>query len=252
MLARPAGKRQAALLLALTLAVSLGVTALWSGIDPATEEASERARDLLSRLTRQTAGEMTETPPGETETRHTHSQTRTDGDGEARAEREYRLVTIEEEQISMPHWIDYLKIVLLLLLAAVLVTAPFLPFLLVNARRRKALEARKVYDAEDVSEAVRAMFQQTAAWLEATGNGAGNIPYRDWEERLAERISDAYAGRFRQGAEVFEEAQYSSHELQETQRQQIRELLNETEETLTARADWKQKLRLKYREWLWI
>ena len=56
----------------------------------------------------------------------------------------------------------------------------------------------------------------------------------------------------RQGAEVFEEAQYSSHELQETQRQQIRELLNETEETLTARADWKQKLRLKYREWLWI
>ena len=234
------------------VAVSLGVTVLWPGADPATEEASERARDLLSRLTQQTDGEMPETPPGETETRHTHSQTRTDGDGEARAEHEYRLVTIEEEQISMPHWIDYLKIALLLMLTGTLVTAPFLPFFLVNARRKKALEARKVYEAEDVSEAVRAMFRQTAAWLEATGNGGGNTPYRDWETELTERISEAYAGRFRQGAEVFEEALYSSHEMRESQRQQIRELLSETEETLTARADWRQKLRLKYREWLWI
>ena len=63
------------------------------------------------------AGTARELPAGETETRRLHIQSLTAGEGEAREDRGYRLVTEEEAQISLPHWVNYLRIVLLLFLA---------------------------------------------------------------------------------------------------------------------------------------
>jgi len=168
------------------------------------------------------------------------------GGQEAQPDREYRLVTVEEEQISMPHWVNYLRIGLLLLLVIALVILPFLPFLLLNARRKKALEMRKAFQSENVSEAFCAIFQHVIAWLEATGNGAGNLPYVQWSESLRHDLPEQYSDHFARCAAVFEEAAYSNHALAEEQRRQALNLLDETEQWLISRADWKQKLRLKY------
>ena len=230
----------------LLLAVCAFCLVFLPGVDTATETASEKVRDHLSRISERLAGTVSEIPEGESETRHTHTRSLRTGDREAAADREYRLVTVEEEQISMPHWIDYVKIVLLLVLSAALLILPFVPFLLLNARKRKAEAARKVFMSEDVSAAVRAIFQHTVTWLEAAGSGAGNRLYRDWPPELPAWMPEGYAARFSACAADFEEAVYSSHRLPEERREQALSLLNETERTLWQKADWKCRLRLKY------
>ena len=248
---RPLRRGEALMILAAVLTAALAVTLVCPGVDAATEAASERARDALSRLTGQTAGTIPEAAEGENETRHVHTRTLTEGDREAAAEKEYRLETLEEQQISRPGWFSWLKTVLLLLAAAALVILPFLPFLWLNARRRKALEARRAFASENVSEAVCAIFRQTAAWLEAMGCGAGNLPFRAWAEYLPEGMEPGYELRFGSCAALFEEAAYSDHTLDEERRQEALALLQETERAMLARADWKQKLRLKYGDCLW-
>ncbi|MBR4443022.1 MAG: hypothetical protein IKS52_07115, partial [Clostridia bacterium] len=173
-----------------------------------------------------------------------------EGEAEARQGKDYRLVTVEEEQIAMPHWVDYVKIILLLLLTAALVIVPFLPFMWINARRKKAHEARAAFDAEDNSAAIRALFRHTAAWLEATGCGAGNRPYRAWPSAMNGKMPESYIQRYAACAKLFEEAAYSDHAMDEAQRAQARALLEETERLLLARAGWKEKLRLRYVECL--
>ena len=250
-LRRPWEKRTALAALAGAAAVSLAVLLVWPGVDAATEAASETARDWLNRAALTAAGVTRELPAGENETRHVHTQSLTEGDGEAQPGRAYRLVKVEEEQVSMPHWTDYLRIVLLLLLTVAAVVVPFLPFVLLNRQRKKALDARRLFASENAGEAIAAIFQHVTAWLEATGNGAGNKPYAEWTETLAARISPEYAERFAECERLFEEAAYSTHGMREEERQQALALLNETERILQGRAGWKQRLRLRYRECLW-
>ena len=252
LLKRPWNKQTVLSVLAVIAAVSLAILLLWPGVDAGTETASEAVRDRLSQMVQTFTGTGRELAPGENETRHTHTQSLTAGESEAQSGKEYRLVTVEEEQISMPHWVNYLKIILLLLLTVALVILPFLPIWLVNQQRKKTLEARQVFQSKNVSEAVFAIFQQVIRWLEATGSGAGNLPYAQWTETVSRRFSPTYAQRFAACERLFEEAAYSSHEMKEEQREQLTALLNETEETLQRKAGWKQRLRLRYREWLWI
>ena len=236
-------KRLAVLVLGVTVCCAI----LFPGVDAATESASETVRDRLSQMAQQLIGIPAETPEGETETRHTHTQTLFTGAREVSAGREYRLVTVGEEQISRPKWIDYVRIILLLLLAVGVVTLPFVPFLLLNARKKKAAEVRKAFLSADVSMAVRAIFQQVITWLEATGSGGGNRLYREWTGELPEGLPEGYAERFSACVADFEEALYSSHELPEEKREQALDLLRETEKALWEKAGWKLRFRLKYR-----
>ena len=228
------------------LAVLLLVVLLLPGVDAATEEASETVRDRLSRIAEQLTGSTAELPEGDTEVRHAHTQSLITGEGAAKTERTYRLVTVEEKQISIPHWVDYVKMILLLLLTAALVLLPFFPFLLLNARRKKARESRIVFESENVSEAQCAIFRQVIRWLDETGNGAGNLLFREWAGKLPEGLPEGYAERFALCAEDFEEAAYSRHTLPEEKRERALSLLRETEETLWRKAGRRQRFRLKY------
>lgn len=246
MMRRPFNRKSLTVYCASVLLVSLLTALLLPGVDAPTEAASEAVRDRLAQAAQQVTGAVVETPAGETETRHIHTLSLETGEEEARSQREYRLVTVEEEQISMPRWIDYLKIAALLLLSAVLVALPFAPFLLLNARKRKAREERKAFDSDNTSEAVRAVFQAVIVWLEETGCQADNRLYREWADHLPDAMPEGYAIRFSQCAEDFEEASYSDHALPEEKRRAVLDLLKETETALWAKADWKQRLRLKY------
>lgn len=231
---------------AVVLLVFLLVAGLLPGVDVATETASETVRDSLSRISRQITGGISELPEGETETRHAHTLSLQTGGNEAQTDREYRLVTLEEEQISIPRFFNWLKTILLFLLVIAALVLPFTPFLLLNARKKKAEEKRNAFASEDVGEAVRAIFPQVIAWLRETGHDAGNLLYREWADRLPADLPAGYHARFIQCAEDFEEAAYSSHSLPEEKRRHALELLKETELFLWNTADWKQRLRIRY------
>ena len=231
---------------AAVLAVSLLTALLLPGVHAATEAASEAVRDRLSQAAQRITGTAFEAPDGETETRHVHTRSLETGENAARTDREYRLTTVEEEQISRPRWVNYLKIVLLLLLSVALVSLPFAPFLVLNARKKKAIEVRSAFASEQVSEAVCAIFRQVIAWLDETGCGAGNRLYRDWADSLPDTLPEGYAARFAQCAEDFEEAAYGSRALPEEKRRRALALLKETETALWQIADRKQRFRIKY------
>ncbi|MBR5110994.1 MAG: DUF58 domain-containing protein [Clostridia bacterium] len=252
MLKRPCTQRTYILILSFIAVISLAVHLFLPGVDGATEEASEKARDWLSRMAQQVTESALEQPFGENETRRAHSLSLAEGDQKARTEKEYRLVTATEKQVSMPDWVNYMKIALLLLLTVAVVALPFLPFLLLNVRRKKSLDARKAFQSDSVNEAVCAVFQQAVRWLESMGKDAGNLPYRAWTEHLSIQMDKGYADRFFACAKLFEEALYSGHSLREDARRQALDFLSETERVFQAKADWKQRLRLKYKECLWI
>ena len=246
MMKRPADRKELWILCGYILAVSMAVIFILPGVDAATENASETIRDQLSHLTQQITGLLPEAAEGETETRHIHTRSMESGEREAKTEKEFRLVTVEEEQISMPHWVNWIKVILLLLLSAALVVLPFTPFILLNARRKKAQETRKIFVSEDAGEAVQAIFRQIIIWLEITNQGAGNLLYRDWKAQLTESLPEGYPDRFARCAADYEEAGYSNHPIPEQKRRDALNLLKETENALWKKADRKQRFLLKY------
>lgn len=52
--------------------------------------------------------------------------------------------------------------------------------------------------------------------------------------------------KFKRAAALFSEAAYSAHPVTEHQRTDVEKVLDETEHILYDKADWRQKLRLKY------
>lgn len=240
----PRGRRDLFRAGAAVLAAAAVILLLWPGVDAATESASERLRDLLSPAAQSMAGTVLEAPESETEVRHTHNRSQLNGDQAARPLRGYRPVTREQRQVSKPHWINYLRIALLLLLAVAVVALPFLPFLLLNARRQRAQALQRAFQSEDIGAAVCAIFQQVAVRLEIMGYGDAGLPYRGWGKGLCPDLPQDYAGRFDACAALFEQAAYSAHPLAERQRRQALDLLEETRRLLWERADWKQRLRL--------
>lgn len=79
------------------------------------------------------------------------------GEGGAVSERDYRLITRAEEQISDPPWFDALKTALMLLLIVLLLALPFVPFILLNRRAGQAQAIREAFDDADPRKAVCAM-----------------------------------------------------------------------------------------------
>ena len=253
MMKRPWTRQNLYRILGWTTGIALTVFLLWPGIDSMTETASESVRDALSRWVTQADGWQNETSSEEIETRHAHTLSLTEGDQNARREKAYRLIPMEEEQISKPYWVNYLRIGLLLLLTVAAVIVPFAPFMLMEAARRKSLTKREVYQSQDTGEAVRCIFQDVIVWLECTGLGSGNQAYHEWKAKLLDRgMPETYTEQFADCAGLFEKAVYSHHPLTEKDRQDVLRLLSETETICRQRADWKQRLRLRYREFLWV
>lgn len=246
MMGRPVRRKAVAAFCALLVLASLAVVLILPGTDAATEAASESVRDRLARMAEQMAGTVQETPEGETETRHIHTRSLETGDLEAATEREFLPVTVEEEQVSLPHWTNWMRVILLMILSVAVIALPFAPFVLLNARKKKAREARKAFGSPDVREAVQAIFRQVILWLETAKQGAGNRLYRDWAGSLPEGLPDHYAQRFARCAADYEESVYSDHAMTEEQRRNALDLLEETETSIWKTADWKQRFTLKY------
>ena len=243
---RPGGWKQDALFGAMVLAVTLAVFILRPGTDMAVEAASERVRDWLGQAVQSAEGALSEDPDSVGESRHISLRRFEEGEGESLPGADYRLVTLQEQQISRPDWLRLLRTILLLLAVAALVILPFLPFLALNRRREEARRKRQLFASEDLAEAIRALFGHVVAYLDAADLSPGNTPFQRWTECLSRQMGEAYGKLYEEAVQICLEAAYSNHPLEERQRDKVAELLTATEAALYDSAPWRQWLRLRY------
>ena len=245
--------RNAGAVLLASVAVFLFVSAVFPGVNAALEERSELARDRLDVLEQRITGTYAEensAVQSAREENRLHEGAGADKEDGTRNDRGYQHLYEQEQQISRPQRVRYLKILLLTLAIIALLTLPFAPFLFFNAKRKRSLARRAAFASPDCAEAIRAMFLHLTAYLEACGMGAGNRSFSHWPELLSGHMPADYVRQYRRAAAIFSEAAYSAHPMTEEQRTDMEKILDETEHILYDEADWKQKLRLKYVECL--
>ena len=245
--------RNAGAVLLVSAAVFLFVSAVFPGVNAAQEERSELARDRLDVLEQRITGiyaEENSAVQSAREEKRLHEGAGADREDDTRNDRGYQHLYEQEQQISRPQRVRYLKILLLTLGILALLTLPFAPFLFFNAKRKRSLARRAAFASPDCAEAIRAMFLHLTAYLEACGMGAGNCSFSHWPELLSGHMPADYVRQYRRAAAIFSEAAYSAHPMTEEQRTDMEKILDETEHILYDEASWKQKLRLKYVECL--
>ena len=245
--------RNAGAVLLASAAVFLFISAVFPGVNAAQEEQSELARDRLDVLEQRITGTYAEensTAQSAREENRLHEGADAGSKDDTRNDRGYQHLYEQEQQISRPQRVRYLKIILLTLGILALLTLPFAPFLFFNAKRKRSLARRAEFASPDCAVAIRAMFLHLTAYLDACGMGAGNCSFSRWPERLSGHMPADYVQEYRYAASLFSEAAYSTHPMTEEQRTNMEKFLDETERILYAEAGWKQKLRLKYVECL--
>lgn len=241
-------------LLAAAAGIFLLVSWLAPGVHARLELRSEAVRDALAPVEQLLGGSDSKTP--EEQPLATRRENRLNPEGadgtsdDARNDRLYQHLQQQEQQISRPKRIHYLKIALLAVLILALLTVPFLPFVLYDARRRKALARRAAFASPVYAEAIRAMFAHLNAYLICCGKDGGNRPFSQWVPELERSMPPGYAERYAQGSALFREAAYSTHTMTEAQRDTMQALLLETEQILYQEADLRTRLRLRFAECL--
>ena len=130
------------------MAVFLTVQLLAPGVRMGVEEASEHVRDRLDAAEQLVSGAdyTPQQEPPQTAREENRLDTETAGEmsGDTQNTQDYQHIYEQEQEISRPKRIDYLKIAVLTILILALLTLPFLPFVLFDARRRKAMERRRL------------------------------------------------------------------------------------------------------------
>jgi len=229
---------------ACALAVALVVCLAFPGVHAATESASERARDFLSGASLSEQADAA-VPPDATQTRRENHLSLSTGGGGAVSERDYRLVTRAEEQISDPPWFDALKTALMLALVVLLLALPFAPFMLLGRRAGQARALREAFDDADSRRAVCTMFRHVARYWAAYFPVSEGLPFSRLPEAAA--MPDDYAAAYRACADTFLKAAYSDAPITQAERDGVKILLDETERLLYDEQSALMQLKLRYR-----
>ena len=227
-----------------TLAVVLAVCLFFPGVNAATESASERMRDTLSG-TIQPSDAGVDTPPEAAQTRRENHLSLSSGKGGAVSERDYRLITRAEEQISDPPWFDGLKTALMLLLIVLLLALPFVPFILLNRRAGQAQAIREAFDDADPRKAVCAMFRHVVRYWTVCAAVPKGMPFSGLPTAVA--MPETYRKHYRACVDTFLKAAYGGKPILQAERDSVKSLLDETEFLLYDGQSAFRQLELRYR-----
>ena len=229
---------------ACVLTVSLAAVFLSPGVHAATEAASEQARDWLGSAVQSLETGM-DVPPDAAQTRHENHLSLSTGSGSAQAERDYRLITRAEQQISDPPWFDLMKTALMLLLILMLLALPFAPFVWLGKRAGQARMIREAFDDPDARKAVCAMFRHIVRYWAACRAVPKGLPFSGLPDAVD--MPEAYAADYRACVQTFLKAAYGSEPISQAEREGVKFLLDETERLLYDGQSAVKQLELKYR-----
>lgn len=200
-------------------------------------------RDTLS-STIQPSDIGVDTPPEAAQTRRENHLSLSSGEGGAVSERDYRLITRAEEQISDPPWFDGLKTALMLLLIVLLLALPFVPFILLNRRAGQAQAIREAFDDADPCKAVCAMFRHVVRyWTVCAAVPKGHA----FRPATAVAMPETYRKHYRACVDTFLKAAYGVKPISQAERDSVKSLLDETEFLLYDGQSAFRQLELRYR-----
>ncbi|MGN1021472.1 MAG: hypothetical protein ACI4O7_14005 [Aristaeellaceae bacterium] len=234
--------RAAAAVLAASLALAVGL--LLPGVNPALESCSERLRDWLAMPwpggTAQVSAEDTSVNRLRQESLLTGTA---GGPQEEQTFRAYERQQQYRQDVSDPRTANLLRTVLLLALVVAVLVAPFLPFMWLDWRKRKALARRAAFGAQNPAEAIAAMFRHLTCCLTAAGVKPDPRGFALLEDPA---FPAEYWTAYREGAALWQEAVYSEHPMTMAQKEQIAALLKQTQQLVYERAGRRQRFRLQY------
>lgn len=116
-----------------------------------------------------------------------------------------------------------------------------------NDRLRKRTERERAgIDDENHAVSVRAMFLYAVRWLQCYGIAPGNVNYGAWPAALQGTMSEDYQQAFEEILPLWREAAYSDHEMTVRQREDAYTFLKRTGDEIWEKADWRERLHLKY------
>jgi len=225
--------------------VSLVTAVILPGTHTAVENASEWVRDRLDPAPEALVITETDEAASVMETRPENLRDLNEGTATAREAEPYRLVTVEEQQIALPQWVDYLRIILMVLLIPVALAVPFVPLWWMNRCARKASARRTCLESNDPRETVTGGFALINDYLDACGITEPNRLYTRRMEHCAALPEDVKT-LYDQCARVWEEAAYSDHPVPPDAPAQVEQLLERIEEELYDKADRRTRLRLRF------
>ena len=228
-----------------TLACAAGIICVYNtGVDPSIEELSEDVRDRISGVVMLSAGLSGESASEPTGTRHINSRSFRFGEDAAETDREYRLVKVEEEQISQPDPLAVLSKAFRILAGIMAAAFLILPAARFLRRRNEIRRLRKACRSDDIRSAVCAMFRFIIFYLRRGGFEEENLPLRNRIPGLREEMPGSYMDLYEKGVTVFEEAVYSDREPDPDGRAVVQDLLDETKRLICARIGRKGRIRL--------
>ena len=146
-----------------------------------------------------------------------------------------------KEQENEPKRPDYRVIIAILIVAAISAALLLFSKLLERLNNRRD-ENRKDLDSPDNSRAVTAMFRYCVRLLKAFGAVDG-INF----SKLEIPLSENYKSEYRKMYILFNEAAFSSHEIDDSSREEMLLFMNETKDVINEKSGLFKKLIIKYR-----
>lgn len=223
--------------------VMLCVSVALPGVDGGLEQRSEQVRDYLGQALQEQQRPVTRPQEQQSVRKETLLQ---EGGASQQTSQDYEKETDYHRQLSLPKTTPYRKIILLLLATALVLILPFLPFYLLDRRRRRAQDRRAAFEEADCAAAIRAMFPHVVRCLTAFSLPRDNVDFSALAEQTEAIFPPDYARAYREGVDLWQEAAYSDHAMTDAQRQSVAALVEATERLVFAAANRRQRFRLRY------
>jgi|GEM_PF-506487 len=231
----------------LAAAVFALTAAAFPGVDAEIERSSELARDRISSYMDETY-ERIETGQVLRRTKHESrfAETPRQNVPETGDLTQMYRDEVEREDISLPDVKRKANIPLIILEIIALFLLPFVPFWLLEKRRRKLESMRAGFGSEDISAAVRAMFRHSLDCLEACGLEPGNRDNSCLAGDVASLFSGQLADSYRKAELCWRKACYSRQLPDENDRDRLFDLVRKSESEALEKSRRSKRFRMKY------
>lgn len=140
-------------------------------------------------------------------------------------------------------WIRPLSIVLVILLMLLLL---FLPAIFSDRLKKRREINRAGLDDPDCRESIRAMFLYSIRWLRLGGLSDLNRPYSAYADEIGEIFSQELRTSFETVLPLWQEAAYSGHEMDQSQKDQMKKFMDCAHRTVWDGLGKKQRLLANY------
>jgi hypothetical protein len=122
----------------------------------------------------------------------------------------------------------------------------FIPAIISDTNDKRRKKNRAGIESTDNALSVRAMFLYTMRWFELGGVAAENVPYSGLLGKVQERFSPEVRKEFESVLPIWQEAAYSTHEIDSVKREKMRSFMEQSRSQIWDKLSKKQRILSKY------